>query len=84
MEKRKNELLHNIENVHTTELGIQRIKNNMKLYDRDVVAYCKQLILSDRSEIVRKGKNWYVATEDWVITINAGSFTIITVHRKKL
>ncbi|MDR1980353.1 MAG: DUF3781 domain-containing protein [Tannerellaceae bacterium] len=33
--------------------------------------------------ITRTGKNWYVRGDGFVITINAQSFTIITVHREK-
>ena len=52
----KNELLINIEKIHTTELGIERIKRNLKLDTKDVVEWCKQKIkLSDN--IIKKGKN---------------------------
>ena len=30
-----------------------------------------------------KGKNWYVCIDGCVITVNAGSYTIITAHREK-
>lgn len=75
-----NDLLANLDKIHTTELGIVRIKTNLALDDMDVVHWCKQKIrLSD--DIVRKGKNWYVHTEDFVLTINAHSYTIITAHK---
>lgn len=34
-------LLSNIDKVHTTELGVNRIKKNLKLDINDVVEYCK-------------------------------------------
>ena len=34
-------LLSNIDKVHTTEMGIDRIKKNLKLDTNDVVQYCK-------------------------------------------
>jgi len=68
--------------IHTTELGIVRIKRNLDLDTEDVVGWCKEKIVK-HDAIERKGKNWYVATDNCVITINAHSFTIITAHRRK-
>lgn len=38
-------LLDNIDKVHTTEMGIDRIKKNLKIVTEDVVAYCINKIL---------------------------------------
>ena len=38
-------LLSNIDKIHTTEMGIDRIKKNLKLDINDVVEYCKNKIL---------------------------------------
>ncbi len=76
-----NELLRNIDAIHTTELGIVRIRRNIKMQDEDVIAWCKEKILAS-SDITRKGKNWYVRVDGIVITVNAHSFTIITAHRQ--
>ena len=38
-------LLDNIDKVHTTEMGIDRIKNNLEIVTEDVVAYCINKIL---------------------------------------
>lgn len=38
-------LLDNISKVHTTEMGIDRIKKNLKLNTNDVVEFCKNKIL---------------------------------------
>ena len=35
-------LLDNIDKVHTTEMGIDRIKRNLKIDTTDVVEYCKR------------------------------------------
>ena len=78
-----NELIRNIEKVHTTELGVVRIKRNLSLDTDDVVEWCKSKIIGGDAIIERKGKNWYVTVDDSVITVNAYSFTIITAHRKK-
>ena len=75
-----NELLSNINKIHTTVMGINRIKNNLLLDDVDVVLYCKKIILDDKCIIERKGKNWYCKKDNLVITVNAHSFTIITAH----
>ena len=76
-------LIDNIELVHTTEMGIDRIKRNLKLDTNDVVEYCKQKVLDKNCRIYRQGKNWYCEIEDIVITINAYSYTIITAHKIK-
>jgi hypothetical protein len=75
------DLLQNINKIHTTELGIVRIKRNLTLQTDDVVTWCKREI-NPSNEIYRKGKNWYVITPECVITINAHSYTIITAHKK--
>lgn len=38
-------LLDNIDKVHTTEMGIDRIKRNLKIVTEDVVTYCINKIL---------------------------------------
>lgn len=77
------ELFQHIEEIHTTELGVERIKKNLNLDTDDVVRVCKELVLNQDAQIERKGKNWYVTVKDTVITINAYSYTIITAHLKK-
>ena len=78
------ELLNNIAKLHTTELGAVRIKRNLSLEYDDVVAWCKEKILSPDAIIERKGKNWYITVDECVITVNAYSYTIITAHKKKV
>ena len=75
-----NELMQNLDKIHTTESGILRIKRNLELETDDVVHWCKNEITKS-SEIYRKGKNWYVTGKKCVITINAHSYTIITAHK---
>lgn len=77
------ELLRHLEELHTTELGIGRIKRNLSLDTDDVVAWCKEKINSVSANITRRGKNWYVNVDDLVITVNAHSYTIITAHLAK-
>lgn len=77
-----NDLLANLDKIHTTELGVERIKKNLKLDTADVVSWCKWKT-EKADDIIRKGKNWYVSVDDIMITINAHSFTIITAHKKK-
>lgn len=79
-----NDLIANIDKLHTTELGAERIKRNLGLERVDVVAWCKQGILRPDCSIERKGKNWYASiVDDCVITVNAHSYTIITGHKTK-
>lgn len=76
------ELLNHLDELHTTELGIVRIRKNLSLNIDDVVVWCKDKINSAHAIITRRGKNWYVDVEDLVITVNAHSYTIITAHRE--
>ena len=78
--KNNNDLLNNIGKIHTTELGIIRIKRNLELETEDVVNWCKQKI-KQADDVYKKGKNWYVSFENCIITINAHSYTIITAHK---
>ena len=82
-ENRMNELLANLDKVHTTEMGIERIKRNLSLDTDDVVEWCKDKIKSSSADITRNGKNWYVNVDDCIITVNAYSYTIITAHNEK-
>ena len=73
-------LLDNISKVHTTEMGIDRIKENLKLNTNDVVEFCKNKILDKNCNIYKQGKNWYCEIDNIKITINSYSYTIITAH----
>ncbi|MBQ2962891.1 DUF3781 domain-containing protein [Methanobrevibacter sp.] len=77
------ELLDNIENVHTTEMGVDRIKRNIGVDVEDIVEYCKDKIKQDNAVIEMKGKNYYVTVDGVIITVNASSYTIITAHKEK-
>lgn len=76
-------LLSNIDKVHTTEMGIDRIKKNLELDTNDVVKYCKNKVLDKNCNIYKQGKNWYCEIDNIVITINSYSYTIITAHIKR-
>ena len=78
-----NELLQNIDRLHTTEMAIDRIKNH-SLDAKDVIAWCKTKIIKESTHIERKDKNWYVYIDQCIITVNAGSYTIITAHKQKM
>lgn len=77
-----NDLIKNINKLHTTELGAERIKRNLSLETDDVVKWCKNKILHKDIIIEQKGKNWYVKAGSCEITINAHSYTIITAHHR--
>lgn len=72
--------LSNINKIHTTEWGIDRIKKNLKLDNNAVVNYCKNKILDKNCNIHKQGKNWYCEINNIKITINSYSYTIITAH----
>lgn len=75
------ELLRNIEKLHTTSMGFDRIRRNLNIDVVDVVAYCREIVLNSDTILERKGKNWYAYNKDSCITINAHSYTIITAHK---
>lgn len=76
-------LLENINKLHTTEMGMERIKRNLNLEKEDIISFCKTKVLDKKCVIYRHGKNWYCEVENIKITINAKSYTIITAHQKK-
>lgn len=76
----KKVLLSNIDKIHTTEMGRNRIKKNLILDTDDVVEYCKNKILDKKCNIYQQGKNWYCEVDHIRITINSHSYTIITAH----
>jgi len=78
---KETKLLPNSDKIHTTALGMERIKRNLCLEVDDIVGWCKQKIADKNSSVVRTGKNLYVNTEDYTITIHANSYTIITAHK---
>ncbi len=73
-------LLNNIDKLHTTKMGIDRIKKNLNIYT-DVVEYCKNKILDEKCVINKKGKNYYCKIDNIIITVNSYSYTIITAHK---
>lgn len=77
-------LLSNIDKIHTTKMGIDRIKKNLGLDADDVVDYCKEKILNKDCVIYKEGKNWYCEIDNIRITVNSYSYTIITAHRVKV
>ena len=79
----KNELLLNIEKIHTTKLGVNRIKKNLELNTNEVVDYCKKKIMDNSCKIYKNGKNWYCEIDNIKITINSYTYTIITAHFMK-
>ncbi len=79
----KNALLENISALHTTPMGVDRIRRNLNLGENvtDVVEWCRNRICDERAEITRNGKNWYCRIDGAIITVNSYSYTIITAHK---
>ena len=78
-----NELIQNLQKLHTTELGAVRIRKNLSLETEQVVEWCRVKIESPGACITKKGKNWYVKADGCILTINAYSYTVITAHKEK-
>ena len=83
MNYHQSELILNLDKLHTTELGIERIKRNLSLDVDDIVKWCSEKIQNQEASIIRTGKNWYIDIENCEITVNAYSYTIITAHKIK-
>lgn len=76
-------LINNIHKLHTTSMGIDRIKRNINLKDENIVEYLKKLIINPNCYIYKQGKNWYCEINNIKITVNSFSYTIITAHKMK-
>lgn len=76
----KEKLISNIDRVHTTTMGYDRIKRNLNI-ESDPVNYCIDKIKDDNSIVYKKGKNYYIEINNIVITINSSLYTIITAHK---
>ena len=77
------DLLLNINKIHTTQMGKERIKRNLQLENIDVVDFIKNKVQDKRCKIYKKGKNYYCELNNIIITINSYSYTIITAHKQK-
>lgn len=44
-------LLDNIDKIHTTKMGADRIKRNLKIDSDDVVEYCKNKMLDKKVSV---------------------------------
>ena len=75
-----NDLTQNIDKLHTTRMGAERIICNFNLQTDDVVAWCKEAVIN-ADIIIGQGKNWYVYGGGVAITVNAHSFTVITARK---
>jgi hypothetical protein len=71
-----------VEKIRTTPMGAERIKRNLGLDCDDVIAWCKNAVQNTPEEfVIRKGKNWYVHGDGFVLTINASAVSVITAHK---
>lgn len=75
-------LLSNIDKIHTTLLGSERIKKNINIKDNEI-EYIKKIILDKESIIYKKGKNYYCEINNIKITINSYNYCVITAHKLK-
>ncbi len=83
MKTEKELLLEHLDAIHTTLLGADRIRKNLNVDEKDIVAFCKQKIKEENACVYRNGKNWYCEIDHMRFTINASSYTIITAHKSK-
>lgn len=67
--------------IHCTTMGEERIRRNLNLTDEDVVFWCIEKMKDSRCQWARKGKNWYCVIDDYLFTIHATAYTIITAKK---
>lgn len=72
-----------LENLHTTTMGEERIRRNAAPNEADVIVWCKERITAPDAVIERRGKNFYITSGGCTLTVNVGSYTVITAHRSK-
>lgn len=72
--------LRRIDSLKSNRLTDDKIRGFLGIQISDVVAWCKERILKPGAEIVRRGKNWYITSDDVIITINANLLTLQTAH----
>ena len=77
---KRDTLIENLSQLHTTQLGVERIKRNLNLACDDVVSWCREAAKS-ADVIIEQGKNWYVYKDGAAITVNKHSYTVITAHK---
>ena len=75
------ELSSLLENLHTTAMGEDRIRRSAVPNEEDVIAWCKERITAPDAVIERRGKNFYITSGGCTLTVNAGSYTVITAHK---
>lgn len=74
----KKDLIENLDKIHTTKLGIERVRKNLKIDDIDIIKFIVEKINLENSEVRKQGKNYYVYVDNYVFTINSSSYTVIT------
>lgn len=70
-----------LENLHTTIMGEERIRRSAAPDEDDVIAWCRERITAPDAVIERRGKNFYITSCGCTLTVNAGSYTVITAHK---
>ena len=78
----KETLLAALPRLHTTPLGLTRLRRNLCLSeDTDPVAFCRDLLSREDCTVLHLGKNLYCRAENVLLTIHARSYTLITGRR---
>ena len=75
-----NERLTNLDKLHTTELGFERIRKNLSLDSVDILNWCRNQIGLPDAVITRKGKNWYVSINGCIFAVNAFSSLALLLY----
>lgn len=77
-------LTFELEELHTTELGAVRMRKALYLLPSDdPIAWCKAVIYQHGVNLIlREGKNWYITTDQFELTVNASTLNVITARSR--
>ena len=69
-------LVENADRIHASEMAAQRLRSNLGLIRMDPVSWVKEAVRSPEALISLKGRKWQVRLQDYVITIQDGTYSI--------
>lgn len=73
----------NIQQIHTTELGLIRIQKGIGFNPKECINMIREIISYQDTIVEKIGKNFYVYYNNMIITINSYNFCVITAKRGK-
>ncbi len=76
-----NKLLENIDKLIISQKDIIKINRNIQLDTNNIIKWCVDKVKLKDSVITKKGKNWHVEVDGFIITIKASNYQIINITK---